>query len=333
MGAEPAAHRRADLRQATGLSAAPGSGGQHVAILLSTYNGAAFLPAQLASFRAQTYAAWSLHWRDDGSRDATCAILRDFTQAGPQPCAELVDGRGNLGAAGSFLALLGAVASGLGEAELVAFSDQDDVWLPEKLARAVAALANADPLQPALYCARQRLVDGDLRDIGPSPVQVPPAGFAAALIQNLAAGCTIVMNRTAALRITASRPPPGTLHDWWSYIVVMAAGGRFVQDAEPVILYRQHGGNLVGAPSNLLRRAVAAARRGPAQFMDLLRAHVAALREQPELLTPAAGRDVARLSAALQGGAWARLRALGLPGLRRQTWPETWTFRLWFLLG
>jgi hypothetical protein len=101
-----------------------------------------------------------------------------------------------------------------------------------------------------------------------------------------------------------------------------------------VVLYRQHGDNLVGAAPSLPRRAVAALRRGPRVFMTVFRAQVAALAAQPHLLAPAARTELAAISAALQGGRAARLRALRRRrGLLRQTWPETVLFRLWFILG
>ena len=88
------------------------------------------------------------------------------------------------------------------------------------------------------------------------------AGFPAALTQNVATGCTVMLNRPAARLVAASRPSTGTLHDWWAYLLVTAAGGRLVQDEEPVVLYRQHAQNLVGAPASMVSRAIAALRRG-----------------------------------------------------------------------
>ena len=118
--------------QSTEASVAP-----RVAILLSTYNGERFLAEQLASLDAQTYRDWSLYWRDDGSSDATNRVMQDFV-------ASLGTGRGivvpdptRVGASQSFLRLLrAACADG---SHIVAFADQDDVWLPDKLARGVDA--------------------------------------------------------------------------------------------------------------------------------------------------------------------------------------------------
>lgn len=218
------------------------------------------------------------------------------------------------------------------DAAYVAFMDQDDVWLPEKLARGVMALAAVPEGRPALYCARQILVDAALRQIGVSaPIRLP--GFPAALTQNVATGCTVMMNRAASRLVAASQPPGTALHDWWSYLVVAAAGGRLIADPEPVVLYRQHAANLVGAPRSRGRRAMAALRRGPGVFMHVLRQNIAALYAQPDLVAPENRMVLTRLQSALDDGPSARLTALFTPGLRRQTWQETLLFRLWFMLG
>ena len=307
---------------------------QRVAILLSTFNGERFLREQLESLLGQTHGHWVLYWRDDGSSDETRDVLQEFaTRAGQGRCVELAGRPGNLGPAESFYSLLREVSGDLASGDAVAFADQDDVWLPEKLERALTALATVPASEPALYCARQMLVSADLAPIGLSVLPRVPAGFPAALTQNVATGCTILLNRPAARLVASSRPSPAALHDWWCYLVVMAAGGRLLQDPEPVILYRQHGGNAVGAPHSLAVRAVGVVQRGPAAFMRVLRDNVEALASQPHLLTGAAGRDVATLKAALSGGLRSRIAALRIAGLVRQTWIETMVFRCWFILG
>ena len=143
-----------------------------------------------------------------------------------------------------------------------------------------------------------------------------------------------MLNPAAVGLITPSRPPPGTLHDWWSYLLVGAAGGRLVADPVPVVLYRQHQRNAVGAPHSVLRRGLMALRRGPDAFMQLFRVHVAELAAQPGALSPRARADLSLLLTSLQGGRLARLRAIRrLPQLIRRTRLETLLFRLWFLIG
>jgi glycosyltransferase involved in cell wall biosynthesis len=300
------------------------------AILLSTYNGANYLPEQLDSFVAQDHADWTLLWRDDGSDDATVAIMRTFA---PERCVHVAEPVGRLGVLNSYMALLRATVPTLAPPDAAAFADQDDVWLPHKLSRGLAALRAVPADTPALYCARQTLVDAGLRPIGPSPAFTRAPGFPAALTQNIATGCTILLNRAAATLVAGSQPPADTLHDWWSYLLVAAAGGRVIADDTPALLYRQHGGNVVGARRSHLRRALAAIRRGPAPFMADLRRHLDSLAAHAAVLTPVARHDVEYLRAALAGGPLPRLRALRLPGLRRQGRREGLLFSLWFLIG
>ncbi|MBN8891622.1 MAG: hypothetical protein BGP12_08570 [Rhodospirillales bacterium 70-18] len=305
-----------------------------IAILLSTFNGAAYLHAQLESLLAQSHTNWLLFWRDDGSTDGSVDIMRAFAgRLGEGRCLCVAQSGGHMGPTASFMALLGEAAMRADRLDAVAFADQDDVWLPEKLARGTAVLLGADPASPALYCARQVLVDAELRRIGLSGPPGRQPGFPASLTQNVATGCTVMLNRAALLLVARSTPSSASLHDWWCYLLVTAAGGRFVQDDEPVVLYRQHAHNFVGAPPSMLRRAVAALRRGPGVFMSVLRQNVAALAAQPELLSEPARAEVLMIHQALQRGPLARLAALRLPGLHRQTWTETLLFRLWFLVG
>ena len=300
-----------------------------VALLLSTYNGEAFLPAQLTSFVAQRGAEWTLYWRDDGSSDGSVGMMQAFSAgAGSGRCVR-VDAGPHIGVTASYMALLrAAVRDG---AALVMFSDQDDVWLPEKIGRGVGRLKLVNG--PALYCSRQVLVDGALQPIcGSEPIRVTP-GLGPALTQNIATGCTVMLNRTAAELVARSAPPGPSLHDWWSYLVVTAAGGQVVFDGEPTVLYRQHGGNAVGAPASRRKRALAALSRGPGAFMAVFRAQVRGLHEQSDLLSPSARVVIDRIEAALSRGWFRRLLALRNSRLLRQTRGETWLFRLWFIIG
>lgn len=299
------------------------SGAERVAILLSTYNGASFLPAQLDSFMAQTHANWRVVWRDDGSTDETVEVMEAFRGG-----LARVPGDSRAGVTESFLILLRSAERG----EYAAFADQDDVWLPEKLTRALAALAPFGT-RPALYCARQVLVDENLDRIGLSADLHGPTAFPAALTQNIATGCTAVLNPAAVRLVAGSTAPSLTLHDWWSYLVVTASGGAVVRDDVPTVLYRQHQDNVVGAPASRPRRALAALRRGPQVFMGVLRGHVAALEAQPALLTPANRAKLGIIAAGLRRGPAGRMRALATAGLVRQTRAETLLFRLWFFLG
>jgi glycosyltransferase involved in cell wall biosynthesis len=301
-----------------------------VAILLSTYEGERFLVPQLHSLLSQTHRDWVLYWRDDGSTDGTRQVMRDFLQRiGPERSVVLEENmRG--GATESYMRLLRrAYADGN---PVLAFADQDDVWLPEKLSRGIFALTAVPDEVPALYFARQVLVDASLRHIALSPRVRRAPGFPTCLTQNLATGCTVLMNREA-MALLAGRPAPAEgLHDWWSYIVVAAHGGRLIADNEPTVLYRQHDSNTVGAPRSPFRRAIAALRRGPEPFMRLLRGYTRALGGRMAELPEGTREALARIQWGLEGGVGRRLNVLRMPGFRRQTWLETLLFRVWFLL-
>ena len=305
-----------------------------VVVLLASYDGAAFLAEQLASLEAQDHADWRLVWRDDGSRDETVAILQDFAARQPPGRVERLAGpEVHLGSAAGFLALLRHVAPGLRDNDVVAFADQDDVWLPFKLSRAVRGLAEADGAGPAIYCARQILVDAKLNKLAVSARLAATPRFPAALTQNLATGCTLAMNAAAARLVAGSQAPGGCQHDWWAYLLVTAAGGALLPDDEPVVLYRQHGGNAVGSQTTFLRRGWAALRRGPRVFMGLMRQNVAALDAQRHLLTPEARVQLDQIQQALRGGPLQRLGMLRRCGLWRRGWAEQMVFWVWFVFG
>jgi hypothetical protein len=216
-----------------------------VAILLSTFNGERFLSEQLDSLLVQTYAHCDIWVRDDGSTDATLAILRRYSDLSPS--IRVLEGS-NLGFVGSFYELLQVAGGGYG---FYFFCDQDDVWLSDKVACAVTALSEV--VGPALYCSRTEYVDARLQSIGPSPnYPGEKIGWGNALVQNIATGCTVALNAASRHLLLVARPRYCLAHDWWAYLVV-SAFGQVVFDAQSHILYRQHGRNTIGMEKKGLR--------------------------------------------------------------------------------
>jgi glycosyltransferase involved in cell wall biosynthesis len=220
-----------------------------VCVLLSTYNGAPYLADQLDSLKAQESVGVDLHVRDDGSSDGTLSVLARY--AGTWPQLAKVESGPNLKPAASFLELLRTAPP---DADFYAFCDQDDVWLPQKLARATEALA-ADA-GPALYCSNVTCVTEDLTVIG-APRRNDDPRLQHLLFENIAYGCTTVINRAARDLIVQRLPDPSSIimHDWWIALAV-AAVGRIHYDPEPQILYRQHGANALGANVSLTVQTV-----------------------------------------------------------------------------
>lgn len=285
-----------------------------VVILLALYNGARHLGAQLESFCAQTHACWSLLVSDDGSDDDGPRMIRDFAaaQAGRRH-VQLIEGPRS-GFAQNFLHLLRVAGPLPG---IVALSDQDDVWLPEKLARGVAALAAVPEGVPALYCSHWYICNADLsRRLMRRPFRRPPS-FANALVQNMASGNSIMLNRAALdLVQQASRESAGIFcHDWWIYQMVAGAGGRVIYDPAPQVLYRQHGGNMIGANHTPLAGLVRLRMVLGGRYREWNARNVTALMASRQRLTPenlARLTDFARARSAGPAERWRLLRRAGV---------------------
>ena len=127
-----------------------------VAILLGTWNGGPYLLPQLQSFAAQTHANWRLYVSDDGSSDETLAVIARFAATVPQPVEVIAGPR--RGFAANFLGLARNPAI---QGDYFALSDQDDIWHPDKLERAVAWMATAPDDEPALYFSRTALIEAN----------------------------------------------------------------------------------------------------------------------------------------------------------------------------
>ncbi len=205
---------------------------------MSTYRGAAHVAEQLRSVLVQLPADGRVVVRDDGSDDDTVARIAAVGDARVH-----VDAGRNLGFGASFLTLLAQLDPST--VDVAMFCDQDDVWLPDKIDRACAALA-AHRGAPALYAGAQLLTDAQLRPLHVSAPWPRGPSFALALTENIVTGCTAALNNPALRLLQHAGVPRGVyFHDWWLYVVV-AAFGTVVYDDEPTLLYRQHGGNVVG---------------------------------------------------------------------------------------
>ena len=300
-------------------------GEDHCAILLGLFNGARDLSEQLLSFSDQTHTDWSLIVSDDGSTDAGCEMLRRFAEAHPERDIRLVEGPGR-GFAANFLSLFDRIGP---EARFAALSDQDDRWLPGKLRHGIAQLQTVGDDRPALYCGRTIICDAALRPLRRSPHFKLPPGFAHALVQNIAGGNTMVLNRRAIELVRASigRVGPLPAHDWWIYQLVTAAGGVVLYDREPMVLYRQHVRNLIGASDGFSAQMTRLRGLLSGRFAVWNGQNLAALRAMDHCITPQNRAVLAHFSTAREGRPAERLRALAKSGVYRQT--RKGTIALW----
>lgn len=214
-----------------------------VQVLMSTYNGQTYLKKQIESILEQTYPNIELLVRDDGSSDHTIDILRDYEERYEN--IKVIYGK-NIGVNGSFFYLLAQSNS-----DYLAFSDQDDIWLPEKIQNAVEKLDYYTV--PALYAGNKILIDQNDSIIKENNKKKKKPSFSNALIENICTGCTIVMNKKLADNLKIYIPKQAILHDWWCYLVASYLG-IVVYDEQAYILYRQHGNNIIGQNRNIIKK-------------------------------------------------------------------------------
>lgn len=207
-----------------------------VQILMSTYNGERFLAEQIESLLAQTWENLEILIRDDGSKDKTPDILKGYSKEYKNIKIYLEE---NKGVNRSFFELLQK-----SDADLVAFCDQDDVWLEEKIEKAIEKLEGEKG--PVLYCSNKILVDSAGTPMRKQDMRKRHPGFGNAVVECICTGCTAVMNREMAQIIKARLPEHAILHDWWCYLAASYIG-KVIFDEKAYIKYRQHEDNVVGA--------------------------------------------------------------------------------------
>ena len=308
-----------------------------VSILLATCNGAPFLREQIESIRSQSIRDWTLVIRDDGSTDGTPDILREFAAIDSR--IEIVnDAPGRLGAAANFSML--AARALTGPPGPVMFADQDDVWFPEKIEMALAALRKAEAARPAntpiLIHSDLTVIDREGRQLHDSFMRfqrirhegVQP--LRTLLVQNFVTGCTVMVNRPL-LALAIPVPADAMMHDWWLALCASACGSiEFIH--EPTMAYRRHGANTMTA-RGFWRTMNPGLTNWWALWREGLRNHVRAVGQARALLARlrslgCGGRDAIGFLEAfttLHGHATLPRRLSGALrlGLRSQTLPRT----------
>jgi glycosyltransferase involved in cell wall biosynthesis len=289
-------------------------GGFSVAILLATKDGARFLRDQLDSFASQTHRNWRLYASDDWSSDKTTEILEEFKRR-TSSWVEVRRGP-NKGPAENFLSLARDPEI---EADFFAFSDQDDIWLNDKLERAVASLAGLDSVVPAFYCSRTLLVDeNNERVLGTSQLFDRKPAFGNALVQSLGGGNTTVFNR-AAKRLLEQARVNVVIHDWWTYQLVTGAGGVAVYDEKPSLRYRQHGANVIGSNKGWRAQYRRLLMMIEGRFGGWNEINIMALLSLKGLLTAESAKQLMLFDGARHGHLARRVASVWRSGIYRQT--------------
>lgn len=218
-----------------------------ILVLLSTYNGEKYIIDQLNSINGQVDLSVYCLIRDDGSKDNTFELIREFCNNHPNFTCYKGE---NVGVVRSFNDLL--QRSEVDGYEYFAFADQDDVWMPNKLAAALQKLYEVMEIHkgglsdaPALYFGNLLAVNSQLAPRNLVYIKRPDTGIHATVVAGVAYGCTEVFNKTAVDMYRKGINSHIKYHDYWMFLICSLLG-NVVYDDQPFIMYRQHEHNVVG---------------------------------------------------------------------------------------
>lgn len=214
-----------------------------VNILMATYNGEKFLAQQIESIQKQTFKEWNLLIRDDGSSDKTCDIIRNFTAKDSRIRFINENEHHNLGVIKSFFTLVNYEV-----ADFYFFSDQDDVWLPEKLSVSLEAVQHKASDVPLLVYTDLKVVNQELNILQDSMIRAQSHHANTTLLpeltENTVTGGTMMINHALAEKWFT--PNDILMHDWFLALLAASLGEIIYLDL-PTQLYRQHDNNVLGA--------------------------------------------------------------------------------------
>ena len=212
-------------------------------IVMSTYNGEQFLAEQIDSIQQQTFKDWQLLIRDDGSSDQTPEIIKSFVAQDPRIVFINEHDRENFGVIKNFFTLIKH-----DKADYYFFSDQDDVWLEDKLETMLAAARQYPDQLPLMVYTDLCVVDQNLQVMNQSMIRSQSHHANTELVQelteNTVTGGVAMINHALAERWRTLDNI--IMHDW--YLAVLATAiGKLVYIDQPGELYRQHDNNGLGA--------------------------------------------------------------------------------------
>lgn len=220
-----------------------------IAILLATYNGEKYISEQIESILKQSYDNWDLYIHDDGSNDGTLEIIKKYQEKYPRKIYVLESQK--VGSAkNNFFYLMRNV-----KAPYYMFCDQDDVWVSNKIELTIERMKDNEKGKkntPILIFSDLKVVDKNLKTISSKMSKYQNLNMYYTdiyhlMLQNIVTGCTCMINdRCKELALECKKVETVIMHDWWCGLIASYFGKIDYIDT-PLILYRQHTNNSVGA--------------------------------------------------------------------------------------
>lgn len=218
-----------------------------IAVLMSTYNGEKYLKEQLDSIINQKCKySIDIYIRDDGSTDNTLNIIKDEQKKHTNIYLEIGE---NIGYNASFFTLL----NNINGYDYYAFSDQDDVWMSDKISIAISCIEAHGIDVASLYANCSYLVHDDFIPVGTTQKKIRTINFYNSIIQNISPGHSQVMNNKLREKIIAQRIDYSKIYVYDAWINnVAVAFGNLIFDNRPHTYYRIHANNGFGFGTNKL---------------------------------------------------------------------------------
>lgn len=228
-------------------------------VLLATYNGEKYIREQLESLLAQTYQNLILWIHDDGSKDDTVNIIKEYKENFSNKIKFLNDELRCGGAKENFTHLINSIDDNF---DYIMFCDQDDFWLSDKIETTLNKMIeveNSNQNMPIIIHTDLKVVDEELNSIADSYFiyqKIKPQwskDFNISLVQNSVTGCTMMINKKAK-DISLPIGNNAIMHDWWILLKVLQNSGVVEYIDMSTILYRQHSYNDIGAKGFSFRK-------------------------------------------------------------------------------
>lgn len=222
-----------------------------ITVLLAAWNGEKYLREQMESLLGQTNQEFTILISDDCSSDRTPVIISDYESRFPDRVKSLKNLKPSGSARDNFFRLLKAATD-----EYLMFCDQDDIWLPDKVEVTLRQMKKMEKIwgrdMPLLVHTDLSVTDQTGKVLYPSMTRYQKIGVydnrtSHYLVENNITGNTMMINRSLK-NLTEQIPDTCVMHDWWLGLVA-SCFGKIAYIDRPLVRYRQHGSNQVGAKS------------------------------------------------------------------------------------